>query len=455
MVLPLTRLALAVAAVLVAVPGNADARLDDGTRRPPEARPAAAEAVDRAPRRAPRRPAVVWRESRPLGVPWAGRLLRGVLLPRDGAHFYTWNPVHRRSPNPAWRRYGTDRLVRLVLAVVAAHRRAHPGAPRVGVGDLSRTHGGDFGPRWGGIGHATHQNGLDVDVYYPRLDRRERPPDHPAEIDRRLAQDLVDRFVRAGATKVFVGPSTGLRGPPGVVSVLPAYHDNHMHVRIAPASRIRTVGLGRSHRGRPIRAWRAGTPGSERKALVVGCIHGNECAGIAVARRLLALARRAPVDLWIVPDLNPDGHARRTRQNARGVDLNRNFPVGWRARGRPWDPEYPGPRPLSERESRIAARLVERVRPDLTIWYHQPQRNVRIRGRSAAAARRYARLVGLPFRPLPTPSGAATAWQHRRFPNAVAFVVELPPGPLSRAAATRHARAALRLACPRCSRPAT
>jgi hypothetical protein len=49
----------------------------------------------------------------------------------------------------------------------------------------------------------------------------------------RLAQDLLDRFVAAGAELVYVGPNTPLTGPPGVVIPL-VNHDNHMHVRIAP-----------------------------------------------------------------------------------------------------------------------------------------------------------------------------------------------------------------------------
>ena len=80
-------------------------------------------------------------------------------------------------------------------------------------------------------GHVSHQNGLDVDVYYPRLDRWELPPRRVAQIDRRLAQDLVDRFVSAGARYVFVGPNTGLTGPRRVVQQL-AHHDNHLHVRL-------------------------------------------------------------------------------------------------------------------------------------------------------------------------------------------------------------------------------
>jgi len=157
--------------------------------------------------------------------------VRGVRLPARGEDYFTWDPVLRRSPNRPWRRFGTDRLVRLVLRVARQYREANPHAPRMAVGDLSRPHGGDFGPRFGYIGHASHQNGLDVDVYYPRADGRERAPRGASQIDGRLSQDLVDRFVRAGAVLVFVGPNTGLRGPPGIVMPL-TNHDNHLHVRI-------------------------------------------------------------------------------------------------------------------------------------------------------------------------------------------------------------------------------
>jgi murein endopeptidase len=139
--------------------------------------------------------------------------------------------VLRRSPNRPWRRWGTDRLVRVLLRVALAHQRAHPSAPRMAIGDLSRAHGGDFGPRFGYIGHASHQNGLDADVYYPRADGTERAPRGAGQIDRRLSQELVDRFAAAGAALILVGPSTGLTGPR--VGVL-ANHDNHLHVRLGP-----------------------------------------------------------------------------------------------------------------------------------------------------------------------------------------------------------------------------
>jgi Penicillin-insensitive murein endopeptidase len=187
----------------------------------------------------PKRPpeaSIVWRRSRALGKPYHGRLVRGVQLPAFGTHFVTVDPVTGTSPNRAWRRYGTDRLVRVLLEVAAAYAAAHPDAPRLVVGDLSRPRGGRFGREFGGDGHRSHQNGLDVDIFYPRRDGRERIPARVGQVDRRLAQDLVDRFVRAGARYVFVGPRTRLHGPSRVVMTL-ANHDDHLHVRIRPGPR--------------------------------------------------------------------------------------------------------------------------------------------------------------------------------------------------------------------------
>jgi hypothetical protein len=179
---------------------------------------------------------IVWRRSRALGKPYHGRLVRGVQLPAFGTHFVTVDPVSGTSPNLAWRRYGTDRLVRVLLEVAGTYAAAHPDAPRLVVGDLSRPRGGRFGREFGGDGHRSHQNGLDVDVFYPRRDGRERIPARVGQVDRRLAQDLVDRFVRAGARYVFVGPRTRLHGPSKVVMTL-ANHDDHLHLRIRPGPR--------------------------------------------------------------------------------------------------------------------------------------------------------------------------------------------------------------------------
>ena len=63
------------------------------------------------------------------------------------------------------------------------------------------------------------------------LDGLERRAYKPSQVDLELAQDLVDRFVAAGAKVVYVGPSLDLKGPRKVVVPL-VHHDDHIHVRI-------------------------------------------------------------------------------------------------------------------------------------------------------------------------------------------------------------------------------
>jgi protein MpaA len=202
--------------------------------------------------------------------------------------------------------------------------------------------------------------------------------------------------------------------------------------------------IGRSVRGRAIYAYELGQPNG-LPVLVFGSIHGNEPAGIAVARRLLALGPRDGIDLWVIPDLNPDGHAADTRGNAHGVDLNRNFPWHWR---RLEGGYYSGPRPFSEPESRAAANLIDQLQPQLTIWFHQPLDGVDISQASRALERTFARLAGLPLRRLSVYPGTATSWQNHTVPETNAFVVELPPGKPSASRVNRYAWAVLTVAEP-------
>ena len=167
-----------------------------------------------------------------VGVPWHGRLERGVQLPAAGTDFVTWDPILRASPNRAWRRWGTDALFVLLDTVTREFREAHPDVPPILIADLSRPKGGPFGRRYGGLGHDSHQNGLDADVMYPRRDRAPLAALRPSEVDRALAQDLVDRFRAAGAVKLFVGPRLHLHGRRSIVVPL-VHHDDHVHVRIA------------------------------------------------------------------------------------------------------------------------------------------------------------------------------------------------------------------------------
>jgi succinylglutamate desuccinylase len=209
--------------------------------------------------------------------------------------------------------------------------------------------------------------------------------------------------------------------------------------------------FGFSVQDRPLNAHVDGEPGAHRSVLVVGSIHGNETQGHRVIRRLRRhyADRLDGVALWTVMTVNPDGVAANTRGNAHSVDLNRNFSANWK----PIPPSsgyYSGPKPFSEPETRSVRELLRDIRPDVTIWYHQPFGHTLIpchrRGREVAL--RYARLSGLAADDCyPTPPGAATGWQDAKL-HEKAFVVEFAAGKLSRAEVRRHARAVAAIAEP-------
>jgi Penicillin-insensitive murein endopeptidase len=230
---------LALSVVLVSVLAAVAFAQDPGTEPPPPTptptvtdtpTPVASPVDPGAP---PDDAEIVWHHSKALGKPfYRGRLVNGVQMPEVGEDFFTWDPVYNRIPNRPWRRWGTDRIVRVLMTVIHDYRMADDSAQRVGIMDLSRTHGGFFGRKYGGLGHASHQNGLDADVLYPRTDGTEARATKPSQVDQKRAQELLDRFVAAGAQRVFVGPHLKhLHGPRNVVVRL-VYHDDHMHVRI-------------------------------------------------------------------------------------------------------------------------------------------------------------------------------------------------------------------------------
>ena len=207
------------------------------------------------------------------------------------------------------------------------------------------------------------------------------------------------------------------------------------------AAALASLVIGHSAQGREIRATRVGEEGARVNVLVVGDVHGNEPAGEAIVARLKR-ARVQGVTLWLVRTGNPDGRAGSTRQNARGVDLNRNFPWRWRpgARGT----YFPGPRAGSEPETQALMRLVKRVRPQLGIYYHQQLGiTVRAGGADPAVQREYAQRTRLPLRSLPDYRGTAIGWQNHLIRDGSAFVVELRSGP---APVQRHVDAVLALA---------
>ncbi|MEI8082611.1 MAG: M14 family zinc carboxypeptidase [Actinomycetes bacterium] len=169
----------------------------------------------------------------------------------------------------------------------------------------------------------------------------------------------------AVALSVFVGASLAMpasshaepqqplpTAPPAPVA--PPFADGH-------------VVLGTTSRGRAIVAERQGDPAATRVVLAVGQMHGNEPKGQLVIRALRGLTPPANTQIWSIMTMNPDGAARGSRTNARGVDLNRNFPSGWSRRA-----AGAGRSPASERETKMMMAFIAALRPDAVLSFHQP-----------------------------------------------------------------------------------
>jgi murein peptide amidase A len=127
------------------------------------------------------------------------------------------------------------------------------------------------------------------------------------------------------------------------------------------------------------------TKPAKLRVLVVGGIHGDELSSSALVLHWIKLAEQTPLNVhWrFVPLINPDGMLNNPpqRTNARGVDLNRNFPTPqwakeaplyWHDRVRKDPRRYPGPMPISEPESQWIYQEMERWKPHLVVSVHAP-----------------------------------------------------------------------------------
>lgn len=186
--------------------------------------------------------------------------------------------------------------------------------------------------------------------------------------------------------------------------------------------------IGQSVQGRDIVAYRLGEAGKPRVVLI-STMHGNE----RDTRSILGALRDGPrirgVDLWVLPTYNPDGYALGTRQNARGVDLNRNYPKGWIRQGAPYDS---GPRAQSEPETRAVMRFLLDVNPSKLLSFHQPLYGVDTDTKSRWWATRVAEALQLPEKRFTCNNGChgtMTMWFNAKFRNGYGLTVEYGRNP--------------------------
>jgi len=159
--------------------------------------------------------------SRSIGSPGHGGLEHGVLFPATGPDHFAWNFRAQRVGGSDRTRWGDCHVVRAVLRGLASYRERNPDAPPVAVGDMGLRHGGEIGR------HSTHENGRQVDLYFPRRDRRHREPHTVGQVDLRLTRELVRAILDAGADRVLVGPRVRIATPARVLRW--PNHDDHLH----------------------------------------------------------------------------------------------------------------------------------------------------------------------------------------------------------------------------------
>ena len=173
--------------------------------------------------------------------------------------------------------------------------------------------------------------------------------------------------------------------------------------------------IGHSVQGRSITAWHLGNAHARTTVVLIAQMHGNEQR---VASILYSLRDGKPItgiNLWVVPSYNPDGHAHDTRQNAHGVDLNRNYPTGWR---RTTGAYNSGKKAASEPETRAMMKFLKRVKPDYVISFHQPLHGVDLLTKRKSFSHKLAKALKLPNKRFSCDGGChgtLTMWFNHNF----------------------------------------
>ncbi|MCL6590122.1 MAG: DUF2817 domain-containing protein [Firmicutes bacterium] len=150
--------------------------------------------------------------------------------------------------------------------------------------------------------------------------------------------------------------------------------------------------------------------------LVIAGIHGNELPGVWLAQDLLKDLKLRPArdfngQIIVIPLANPDGFLARSRVNAHGIDLNRNFPAKNFRKGHFSKDFNPGKKPASEPETKMILEIAAKYMPDLIITLHAEMGCINYDGPAQEIAARISEINGLPVKSsigYPTPGSLGT-----------------------------------------------
>jgi murein peptide amidase A len=166
--------------------------------------------------------------------------------------------------------------------------------------------------------------------------------------------------------------------------------------------------------------------------LIIGVFHGDEPEGEFLTHKLMREIEQNPQlitnnTVLLIPCLNPDGKELKTRTNANGVDLNRNFPTKNWELSKEKDSYYSGHEPASETETGFLIEILEEYRPDRILTLHTPYRVVNYDGPAKEIAEKISKLNGYPVQKnigYPTPGSFGTYAGIER--NIPVITLELP-----------------------------
>jgi protein MpaA len=166
----------------------------------------------------------------------------------------------------------------------------------------------------------------------------------------------------------------------------------------------------------------------ERTIFILGGIHGDEQASVVLAKKLQEfIVNEQPgflneTRVVIMANANPDGAKAGTRDNANGVDLNRNFPTGNRINSAEF-----GQSGFSEPESAAIAKIIYEYEPDLIISVHQPLACIDYDGDAEEVAELMAGESGLPVKKLGAMPGSLGSYSSQMLSIPI-ITFELPQG---------------------------
>lgn len=165
--------------------------------------------------------------------------------------------------------------------------------------------------------------------------------------------------------------------------------------------------IGTSVEGRDIIAYHLGQ--GPDIVMIIASIHGNEAVGTPLLHHLRAHLKSNPHllagrTIIIVPEANPDGVAKNTRFNVRGIDLNRNYPADNRVDSKRFG------NAISEPETKALYQLIQNNRPNRVVSIHQPFGIIDYDGPGKELATQMAKAANLPVKKLGARPGSMGAY---------------------------------------------